>query len=91
MTGMPRDSIGATLQDVDFLAQARGAVLGDLDYPVALICRTGTRSATAAEKLLEAGFTHVYNITEGMTGIEDKGDGWIRRGLPTDQFLPPDF
>ena len=39
MTGLPRDSHGTNLQDGDFLAQARGAVLGDLDQPVAVICR----------------------------------------------------
>ena len=90
MTGMPRDSIGATLQDVDFLAQARGAVLGDLEYPVAVICRSGNRSSEAAKRLAQAGFTHVFDVAEGMTGHEGTGDGWIKRGLPTDQFLPPD-
>ena len=88
MTGMPRDSVGATLQDTDFLAQARGAVLGDLDYPVAVICRAGSRSSAAAQRLAAEGFGHVYNITEGMAGT-GSDDGWIRRGLPTDPFLPP--
>ena len=90
MTGMPRDSVGANVQDVDFLAQARGAVLGDLHYPVAVICRTGNRSAMAAEKLDSAGFAEIYLIAEGMIGLDGIGDGWIKRGLPTDQFLPPD-
>lgn len=91
MTGMPRDSVGANVQDIDFLAQARGAVLGDLDYPVAVICQSGTRSMSAAEKLEAAGFAKVYNIDEGIAGHDGSNDGWIKRGLPTDQFLSPDL
>ena len=90
MTGMPRDSVGANVKDVDFLAQARGAVLGDLDYPVAVICRAGNRSTLAAAQLEAAGFADIYEIVEGMAGLEGIGEGWIKRGLPTDQFLPPD-
>jgi rhodanese-related sulfurtransferase len=90
MTGMPRDSVGANVKDVDFLAQARGAVLGDLEYPIAVICRAGNRSTLAAAQLEAAGFAEIYEITEGMAGLEGIGDGWIKRGLPTDQFLPPD-
>ena len=89
MTGLPRDSHGINIQDRDFLDQARGAVLGDLDQPVAVICRSGTRSAKAAEELEHAGFTHVFNISEGMSGNESDGDGWLKRGLPTDPFIPP--
>ncbi|KCZ93871.1 rhodanese-like domain-containing protein [Hyphomonas johnsonii] len=89
MTGMPRDSIGATLQDSDFVARARGAVLGDLEQPVAVICRSGSRSTSAAQKLVSEGFAHVFNISEGMAGHRGAGDGWIKRGLPTDPFNPP--
>ena len=89
MTGLPRDSHGTNLQDGDFLAQARGAVLGDLDQPVAVICRSGSRSKEAAHELESAGFTHVFDITEGMTGNDTGGEGWLKRGLPTDPFIPP--
>ncbi|MFT5775310.1 rhodanese-like domain-containing protein [Hyphomonas sp.] len=89
MTGMPRDSVGATLQDIDFVARARGAVYGDLEQPVAVICKSGNRSTSAAEKLAAEGFAHVFNVTEGMTGHLGSGDGWIKRGLPTDPFNPP--
>lgn len=88
MTGLPRDSHGTNVQDRDFIDQARGAVLGDLDQPVAVICRSGNRSKQAASLLEKAGFTHVYNISEGMSG-NDQADGWLKRGLPTDPFIPP--
>lgn len=48
---------------------------------MAVICRTGRRSA-AAERLLERnGFSHVYNVVEGMAG-SSAGPGWLARGLP---------
>lgn len=90
MTGLPRDSHGTNMQDRDFVAQARGAVLGDLDQPVAVICRTGSRSRQAASVLEKAGFTHVFDITEGMIGNGQDGAGWLKRGLPVDPFIPPD-
>ena len=36
------------------------------------------------------GLADIYEIVEGMAGLEGIGEGWIKRGLPTDQFLPPD-
>ena len=89
MTGLPRDSHGINVKDRDFVAQARGAVLGDLDQPIAVICRSGTRSKEAASVLERAGFTHVFDIQEGMIGNEETGEGWLKRGLPVDPFIPP--
>lgn len=88
MTGVPRDSRTANSSAPDFLAQARGAVYGDLEHPVAVICRTGDRSAEAAKKLEAEGFAVVYNIPEGMSRDRDAGEGWLVRGLPTDPFIP---
>lgn len=89
MTGLPRDSHGINAKDRDFIAQARGAVLGDLDQPIAVICRTGDRSREAASVLEKAGFTHVFDIREGMLGNDESGEGWLKRGLPIDPFIPP--
>lgn len=90
MTGMPKNSIGAPLTSADFILQARGAVLGDLEYPVAVICRAGSQSSDAAQKLASEGFAQIYVVAEGMAGELGKGEGWIKRGLPTDPFIPPD-
>ncbi len=46
------------------------------DREMLVICRTGNRSAKAQEKLAQAGFTHVTNVTGGMTA-------WAEHGLPT--------
>lgn len=88
LTGVPKDSRLANLSDSDFLQKARGVVFGDTEAPVALICRSGNRSTKAAEALEKAGFSHVYNITEGVEGNKQE-TGWIKRGLPTDPFIPP--
>lgn len=89
MTGMPRNSVGATLQDGDFVARARGAVYGDLEHPVAVICRSVDCSTRAAQKLVSEGFANVFDVSEGMAGRLGASDGWIKRGLPTDPFNPP--
>ncbi|PKO44480.1 MAG: rhodanese-like domain-containing protein [Betaproteobacteria bacterium HGW-Betaproteobacteria-22] len=63
------------------LAQVE-ARLGELvqykDSPVILQCRSGKRSAKAAEVLKSAGFTLTYNLTGGI-------NAWTNDGLPTSQ------
>ena len=60
---------------------------------ILVMCRSGGRSAMAVNKLAEAGFTNVYNITDGMEGdaVKDpeslyKGqrlkNGWKNSGIP---------
>lgn len=87
-TGLPQDSIGIPLESRNFMKQMRGAVMGDLDHPVALICRADNCSDTAAKRLRAAGFTSVYNIPEGMTGRDGVGEGWITQELPTYRYIP---
>ncbi len=58
-------------------------VSGDRNTPIALVCRTGSRT-TQAQKILQAqGFTQVYNIKEGMIGSA-AGPGWLKRQLPVE-------
>jgi rhodanese-related sulfurtransferase len=58
------------------------------DAPVLLLCRSGKRSAAAAEALTRAGFTQVFNVLEGfegdLNGQQQRGElgGWRRHGLP---------
>lgn len=59
------------------LAQVRG----DYTAPIALICRTGNRSAHMQQTLSAHGFTRVYSVADGMAGSA-AGPGWIRLGLP---------
>lgn len=58
------------------------------DEVILLLCRSGKRSALAAEAAAKAGFTSVYNVLEGFEGElnqhQQRGttDGWRYRGLP---------
>jgi rhodanese-related sulfurtransferase len=55
---------------------------------VLLLCRSGKRSALAAEVAARAGFTKVFNVLEGFEGEIDANqhrgcsDGWRFHGLP---------
>ncbi|MFT3688310.1 rhodanese-like domain-containing protein [Paenirhodobacter sp.] len=61
------------------------------DTQILLLCRSGKRSAHAAEALRKAGFTRVFNVLEGFEGEKDatgqrgKADGWRFHGLPWEQ------
>jgi rhodanese-related sulfurtransferase len=53
-----------------------------------LLCRSGKRSALAAEAAAKAGFSNVFNINEGFEGDLDEQqrrgafNGWRHAGLP---------
>jgi len=64
-------------------------------------CRSGGRSAMAVNALAKAGFTNVYNITDGVEGdaVEDPNsvfvgqrlvNGWKNSGCPWTYKLTPD-
>jgi len=64
------------------------ARIGGKDTPVLLLCRSGKRSAAAAEAAAKAGLTRVFNVLEGFEGEIDAqqhrggSDGWRHHGLP---------
>ncbi|MET3792000.1 rhodanese-like domain-containing protein [Aquamicrobium terrae] len=69
------------------------------EAPVIVMCRSGERSAAAANLLAEAGFTQVYSIVEGFEGdMARDGDkagtrsvnGWKNAGLPWSYKLDRD-
>jgi rhodanese-related sulfurtransferase len=78
----------------EFLPEVRRRLseksLGPVDN-IVLICRSGDRSAAAANLLAEAGFKHVYSVVEGFEGdVAAEGpkagqrvvNGWKNAGLP---------
>jgi rhodanese-related sulfurtransferase len=84
-TGVAQGAVRLDMQHpkgaVGFMDELLKQTKGDRNAPVALICRTGNRS-TQVQRYLEAqGFTHVFNVAEGMAGSA-AGPGWLRRGLP---------
>ncbi len=71
------------------------------DDTILVTCRSGGRSAIAVNLLAKAGFTHVYNIVDGMEGdaVEDPDsvflgqrlkNGWKNSGCPWTYELTPD-
>lgn len=66
----------------DFTAKLMQTVGGDPTRRIALICRTGNRSATLQAYLATAGFTNVVDVAEGVVGGRF-GQGWLKHGLPT--------
>lgn len=61
------------------------------DSEIVLICRSGKRSAKAADLLADLGYTHVYSVVPGYEGDKAKEgphkghrfvDGWRNAGLP---------
>ena len=72
----------------------------DKNDTVILMCRSGSRSAKAANMLAEAGYTRVYNVVDGYEGDKaksgpDKGkrvvNGWKNSGLPWTYTLEKDI
>ena len=68
--------------------EARLAKDGGKEAVVLLLCRSGKRSALAAEAAAKAGFTNVFNVLEGFEGEIDAqqhrggSDGWRFHKLP---------
>lgn len=62
--------------------------IGGKDTVALLLCRSGKRSALAAEAATKAGFTCIFNVLEGFEGEIDArqqrghDDGWRFHGLP---------
>jgi len=87
-TGVPKGAKAITIHNPEgvasFIGKVRAAAGGDSARPIAFICATGVRSAYAYSLLREAGFSELYNVTEGMLGNPRHGPGWLKRGLPTE-------
>ena len=70
----------------DFLGQLRGASIPE-GAPIYFLCRSGVRSAAAAQAATAAGLGPAYNISEGFEGPLDREghrtlSGWKVAGLP---------
>ena len=83
----------------DFVARVQSVLKPD--DTILAICRSGGRSAIAANMLAQAGFTNVYNVIDGMEGdlVKDLDSlfvgqrahsGWKNSGVPWTYDLTPD-
>ena len=83
--------------DVDTALKKKGLSKNDT---IILMCRSGKRSASAANMLADAGYTKVYSVVDGYEGGKvkkgaNKGmrlkDGWKNSGLPWTYSLDKDY
>ncbi|MEP7209852.1 MAG: rhodanese-like domain-containing protein [Alphaproteobacteria bacterium] len=88
-TGMPAEARGVPVSSVDFIKRVLAEVGGDKSKPVAVICKSGSRSTRAAAQLAAAGFTNVTNVGDGMAGNPNVGQGWIASGLTLKPYRAP--
>ena len=71
-----------------FVRELEAKVVGGKQAVVLLLCRSGKRSALAAEAAAKAGFARVFNVLEGFEGEIDEhrqrgaSDGWRFHHLP---------
>lgn len=82
-TGLPRGAVGIDLRRPDFAEAVLRQVGGDRGAAIAIVCRTGNRTARVQRLLREQGFSRVYELREGIAGSA-AGPGWLRRGLPVE-------
>lgn len=84
--------------EFDFLDYAEAEGLED-DTRIVIMCRSGTRSAKAANFLYNLGYTQVYTIIDGFEGdVAEDGrerghrakNGWKNAGLEWGYQLPPE-
>jgi rhodanese-related sulfurtransferase len=80
-TGVAENAHKLDMNDPLFLAKLSKITDGNRTRPIALICRTASRTRVVQSALMQSGFSSVINVEGGMIGNEaDKG--WIRHGLP---------
>ena len=75
------------MRESSFGSDLMSLIENDRDRPIALICASGGRSGYLAQVMAEAGFSKVYDVSEGMMG-SNAGPGWIGTGLPVVAFDP---
>ncbi len=80
-TGIGEGAVAINLRDPGFVQALVRLRQSYPDKPIALICRTGSRSGYAVSTLARQGFPGLVDVPEGMAGSA-AGPGWIARGLP---------
>lgn len=85
-TGVPSGARTITMHDpkgmTAFLNNVLATVGGNKNTRIAMICARGNRSRYTQQFLVQHGFTHVLDVSEGMLGREPS-PGWLARNLPT--------
>jgi rhodanese-related sulfurtransferase len=83
-TGAPKGAARLDMQDPAFAQKLEALRKTSPDKQLALICRSGNRSAQAASGLAKLGWSGIVDVTGGVAG--GRGErGWIAEGLPMER------
>jgi rhodanese-related sulfurtransferase len=80
-TGVGEHAVRIDMEDPLFLPKLNAAMGNDRTKPVALICRTASRTRVLQQALLQDGYKQILNVEGGMIG-NSADKGWIKHGLP---------
>lgn len=86
-TRVAEGAVALDMTSEDFVANLVALRQANPQTPIAMICRTGSRTEYVTTALAKQGFPGLVDVREGMVGGPN-GPGWLKRGLPTYEGSP---
>jgi rhodanese-related sulfurtransferase len=80
-TGVPDGAMKLDMTSGTFVARLAGLRAENPNRPIALICRTASRSRHVQEELSRRGWQGLINVRGGMLG-DGQNKGWLDENLP---------
>lgn len=80
-TGAPEGALKLDMTSPIFEARLAGLRAANPGKPIALICRTGSRSRHVQDALAARGWQGLVDVRGGMLG-DGRNKGWLDEGLP---------
>ena len=80
-TGVPEGALKLDMTSPIFEARLAGLRADNPGKPIALICRTGSRSRRVQDILAARGWQGLVDVRGGMLG-DGRNKGWLDEGLP---------
>lgn len=80
-TGVPEGAIRLDMTSPTFVARLAGLRAENPNRPIALICRTSSRTRYVQEELTRRGWRGIVNVSGGILG-DGRHRGWLAENLP---------
>lgn len=80
-TGVPKGAVRLDMTGSGFEVRLAALKLDHPGKPIALICRTGNRTAALQRTLAARGWKDLVDVRSGLLGTP-KDKGWLAEGLP---------
>ncbi|MCP4561585.1 MAG: rhodanese-like domain-containing protein [Bosea sp.] len=80
-TGVPEGAVKLDMTGSAFEVRLAALKLDHPGKPIALICRTGSRTSTLQKKLVGRGWKELVDVRGGLLG-NPRDKGWLAEGLP---------